>query len=98
MENKNLKTMLSSQDMTWETPQYFFNELNKEFQFTLDPCATEENAKCRKYFMKASKTPQNKKNGVKNIKRHKRDKNAKFIAQINKFNDKIIFPEKYWSR
>lgn len=36
--------------MTWETPQDFFDELNKEFGFDLDPCATLETAKCDKYF------------------------------------------------
>ncbi|MCK5022776.1 MAG: adenine methyltransferase [Candidatus Aenigmarchaeota archaeon] len=36
--------------MTWETPQEFFNELNKEFNFTLDPCATPETAKCKKFY------------------------------------------------
>ena len=49
---KNLKVMLSSQDMTWETPRDFFDELNKEFNFNLDPCATPETAKCKKYFTK----------------------------------------------
>jgi len=49
---KNLKTLLSSKDMTWETPQDFFDELNKEFHFTLDPCATTETAKCEEYFTK----------------------------------------------
>ena len=49
---KNLKTMLSSEDMTWETPQNFFDELNVEFQFTLDPCATKETAKCEKFYTK----------------------------------------------
>lgn len=44
--------MLSSKDMTWETPQDFFNELDKEFKFNLDPCATPETAKCKKYFTK----------------------------------------------
>lgn len=44
--------MLSSEDMTWETPQDFFDELNKEFDFTLDPCATPETAKCKKYYTK----------------------------------------------
>ena len=34
----------------WETPYYFFNLLDKEFHFTLDPCATPFNTKCRKYF------------------------------------------------
>lgn len=40
----------SSKTNEWTTPQSFFNELNKEFKFTLDPCATEENTKCHKYF------------------------------------------------
>jgi site-specific DNA-methyltransferase (adenine-specific) len=43
---------MNSEDMTWETPQEFFDELNKEFSFTLDPCATKETAKCKKYFTK----------------------------------------------
>ena len=34
---RNLKTMLSSEDMTWETPQDFYDSLNAEFNFTLDP-------------------------------------------------------------
>ena len=36
----------------WETPQEFFAELDKEFHFTLDPCATKENAKCDHYITK----------------------------------------------
>ena len=36
----------------WETPQDFFDELNREFHFTLDPCATKENAKCDQYISK----------------------------------------------
>jgi len=32
------------------TPQAFFDELNEEFRFTLDPCSTDENAKCEKHF------------------------------------------------
>lgn len=46
----NLKVMLSSVDMTWATPQDLFDKLNEEFDFTLDPCATKETAKCVKYF------------------------------------------------
>jgi len=38
--------------MDWETPQEFFDELDKEFHFTLDPCATKETAKCKKYYNK----------------------------------------------
>lgn len=46
----NLSLMFSSETDLWATPQTFFNELNKEFNFTLDPCATADNAKCKKYY------------------------------------------------
>ena len=46
--NKDL--MFSSKTNEWATPQDFFDTLNKEFHFTLDPCATHENAKCNKYY------------------------------------------------
>ena len=49
---KNIKTMLSSNTPEWSTPQKFFDELDKEFHFTLDPCATKENAKCSKFYTK----------------------------------------------
>ena len=39
-----------SKTYEWSTPQSLFDELNKEFNFTLDPCATKENAKCKKFF------------------------------------------------
>ena len=42
--------MFSSKSDLWSTPQDFFDELNEEFNFTLDPCATKDNAKCSKYF------------------------------------------------
>lgn len=44
--------LYSSKSEEWDTPKNFFNELNKEFQFTLDPCATSENAKCKRFFTK----------------------------------------------
>jgi site-specific DNA-methyltransferase (adenine-specific) len=37
----------------WETPQEMFDELDREFHFTLDVCATPENAKCEQYFTPA---------------------------------------------
>ena len=40
------KAMVSSKSNEWETPQALFDELNDEFHFTLDPCATKDNAKC----------------------------------------------------
>lgn len=36
----------------WETPDWLYDALNLEFGFTLDPCATAENAKCPLYFTK----------------------------------------------
>lgn len=44
------KAMVSSKSNEWSTPQDFFDELDKEFHFTLDPCSTHENAKCKKHF------------------------------------------------
>ncbi len=46
----NTKTLFSSKTDKWETPQTFFDELNREFDFNLDPCADETNHKCEKYF------------------------------------------------
>lgn len=46
----NTKPMFSSATDEWETPQEFFDTLNAEFHFTLDPCSTDENAKCAKHF------------------------------------------------
>lgn len=42
----------SSKTPEWFTPQDLFDDLNLEFNFTLDPCATPENAKCKKFFTK----------------------------------------------
>lgn len=47
---KGQKVLMSSASEEWATPQAFFDALNAEFNFTLDPCATEENHKCEKYF------------------------------------------------
>ena len=44
------KVHFSSKTPEWSTPQDFFDELDKEFNFTLDPCANKKNAKCPKYF------------------------------------------------
>jgi site-specific DNA-methyltransferase (adenine-specific) len=46
----NIDVMYSSKSNEWATPQDFFDKLNAEFQFNLDPCATDENHKCNKYF------------------------------------------------
>ena len=44
------KVLFSSKTDIWSTPQDFYDKLNEEFDFTLDPCATDSNHKCRKYF------------------------------------------------
>ena len=44
------EALFSSKDMTWETPQDLFDKLNEVFNFDIDVCALEENAKCEKYF------------------------------------------------
>lgn len=44
--------MFSSQTDNWSTPQYFFDLLDSEFGFSLDPCCTHENAKCKKHYTK----------------------------------------------
>lgn len=48
----NTDVMFSSKSNEWETPQEFFNELDKEFNFDLDPCADDGNHKCDKYYTK----------------------------------------------
>ena len=40
----------SSKTDEWETPQELFDLLDAEFGFTLDVCATADNAKCDLYF------------------------------------------------
>lgn len=47
-----LDALYSSKTVEWETPQDFFDRLNEEFHFTLDPCCTDENAKCEKHYTK----------------------------------------------
>ena len=45
--------MYSSTTPEWETPQAFYDTLNAEFHFTLDPCCTHDNAKCEKHYTAA---------------------------------------------
>lgn len=46
------EVLFSSKTEDWETPQDFFDKLDAEFHFTLDPCASDENHKCELYFTK----------------------------------------------
>ena len=40
----------SSESNEWETPIDFYDKLDKEFGFTLDPCSSEKNHKCDNYY------------------------------------------------
>jgi phage N-6-adenine-methyltransferase len=44
------KALFSSNSQEWKTPQDFFDKLNEEWKFNLDPCATPENAKCDLFY------------------------------------------------
>lgn len=44
------RVLYASGSCEWATPQWLFDELDAEFHFTLDPCSTDENAKCRKHY------------------------------------------------
>lgn len=44
------QALLSSKNMSWCTPQEFFDRLNLEFNFVLDAAATDESAKCQRYY------------------------------------------------
>lgn len=44
--------MFRSTTDQWATPQTFFDKINKEFNFTLDPCADSTNHKCPLYYTK----------------------------------------------
>ena len=46
------KVMFSSNSDEWATPDAVFETLDREFNFTLDACATDENHKCARYFTK----------------------------------------------
>lgn len=40
----------SHKSCEWSTPQELFNQLDAEFHFDIDVCATDENAKCQNYY------------------------------------------------
>ena len=42
----------SSDSQTWETPKNLFDQLDKEFSFTLDPCCEVKTAKCKRFYTK----------------------------------------------
>ena len=44
------KSLFSSNSDEWATPQHIFDNLDAEFNFNLDPCATESNHKCNVFY------------------------------------------------
>ena len=50
MNKHTRQIMTSSKSNEYGTPQALFDSLNKKYGFTLDPCASEGNAKCFNYF------------------------------------------------
>lgn len=46
----NRDAMFSSKTDEWATPRDLFDELDREFHFETDVCATKENAKCARFF------------------------------------------------
>ena len=55
MDNQTQQVMFSSKSNDWETPQHFYDKLNKEFgPFTLDPCASEETTKVSENYFTPS--------------------------------------------
>ena len=46
------ESLFSCRSEEWATPQSFYQTLNEEFHFSLDPCASRTNAKCKIFFTK----------------------------------------------
>ncbi len=47
------EVLFTSNTDEWATPQDFFDKLNEEFHFDLDPCASDSNHKCEKYYTRS---------------------------------------------
>jgi phage N-6-adenine-methyltransferase len=50
LTTRQIDVHFSSETDDWPTPRNLFAELDAEFQFTLDVCASADNAKCERYF------------------------------------------------
>jgi phage N-6-adenine-methyltransferase len=48
--NATMQTMTSSEDMTWATPDEWYEYLDLEFGFNLDPCCMKDTARCQLHF------------------------------------------------
>lgn len=47
------RQLLEVTRVDWETPQWLFDELHAEYDFTVDVCATANNAKCDRFWTMA---------------------------------------------
>ena len=50
MKTHDREVLFSKKSDEWATPQWLFDELNKEHGFTLDPASSEDNFKCPKHY------------------------------------------------
>lgn len=50
MKDEQLRVHFRSERTDWETPPKLFRELDARWNFEIDVCASEENAKCVRYF------------------------------------------------
>lgn len=50
MTDKQRETMFSSKTDMWSTPDDLFQKLDDEFHFSVDVCATKDNAKCKQFY------------------------------------------------
>ena len=52
-KRRERNVLFRSDSCEWSTPQETFDELEREFGFTLDVCATADNTKCQQFYTKA---------------------------------------------
>lgn len=50
--SKNIQACFSHKSDEWETPRALFDNLDQEFNFDIDLCASKNNALCKKYYTK----------------------------------------------
>jgi phage N-6-adenine-methyltransferase len=50
MKEHSRQVLFSKKSDEWATPQWLFDELDKEYGFTLDAASSDDNAKCAKHY------------------------------------------------
>jgi phage N-6-adenine-methyltransferase len=50
MKKSDMNVLFSSKSDEWSTPQWLFDKLNKQYDFTLDPASDGVNNKCTKHY------------------------------------------------